>query len=104
MQRVATFFLIVLGVLIVGCSDIGEARQVTKANYDAINEGMSYAEVVRIIGSDGEEMASSKVEGVPGVIPSISTKMYSWQNSGGSNMNAMFQNDKLITKAQFGLK
>ena len=30
--------------------------------------------------------------------------MYMWQNSDGSNMNAMFQNDKLVNKAQFGLK
>ena len=30
--------------------------------------------------------------------------MYSRQNANGSNMNAMFQDSKLITKAQFGLR
>jgi len=30
--------------------------------------------------------------------------MYQWVNPGGSNMNAMFQNNKLIEKAQFGLQ
>jgi hypothetical protein len=30
--------------------------------------------------------------------------MYAWQNADGSNMNAMFQNDRLISKAQFGLR
>ncbi len=76
----------------------------TKAKYDKIKEGMSYAEVKGIIGEDGEEMASSKMDGVSGVVPSISTKMYVWKNSNGSNMNAMFQNGRMIQKAQFGLK
>jgi hypothetical protein len=29
--------------------------------------------------------------------------MYIWKNSDGSNMNALFQNGKLLNKAQFGL-
>jgi hypothetical protein len=65
---------------------------------------MSYAQVIRIIGFDGEEMASSNMAGVPGVMEGLSTKMYSWQNSDGTNMNATFQNDRLVAKAQFGLK
>lgn len=35
---------------------------------------------------------------------SIETVMYQWVNRNGSNMNAMFQNNKLVQKAQFGLK
>jgi hypothetical protein len=65
---------------------------------------MSYSQVVFIIGEGGTESSSSTMEGVPGVMPSITTKLYMWQNSDGSNMNAIFQNDKLTTKAQFGLK
>jgi hypothetical protein len=65
---------------------------------------MSHREVIRIIGTEGEESASGHFDGAPGVIPSVTTKIYSWANRGGSNMNAMFQNDKLVTKAQFGLK
>jgi hypothetical protein len=31
--------------------------------------------------------------------------MYQWSNTSGfANMNAMFQNDALVTKAQFGLR
>jgi hypothetical protein len=30
--------------------------------------------------------------------------MYSWQNDDASNMNAIIQNNKLKSKAQFGLK
>lgn len=77
---------------------------VTKIEYIQIRHGMSYSEVVSIIGSRGEETASNRMEGVPGVMESVYTVMYSWQNRDGSNMNAMFQNDKLVNKAQFGLK
>ena len=65
---------------------------------------MSCKRVVEIIGVDGEELSSSRTEGVPGVMESVTTVMYSWVNRDGSNMNAMFQNDKLVQKAQFGLK
>ena len=97
-------FSILAILLIEGCTLGGGAEKVTKAKYDSIHEGMSYTQVVNIIGSEGEEVASNKLDGVPGVMPSITTKMYMWQNSNGSNMNAMFQNDRLNNKAQFGLK
>lgn len=69
---------------------------VTKAEYDRIMEGMSYSQVRQIIGAPGEEQSRSDLAG-------FSTVMYSWMNANGSNMNAMFQNDALVTKAQFGL-
>ena len=87
-------------IFITGCSP----AVVSKDKFSAIHEGMTYREVVTIIGTEGEELSSNKMEGVPGVMPSVSTKMYTWQNGDGSIMNAMFQNDKLIQKAQFGLK
>jgi len=77
---------------------------VNKSEYDLLENGMSYEEVSRIIGSPGEEMARNHIEGVPGVMKSVETVMYSWQNSDGSNMNATFQGNKLVTKAQFGLR
>lgn len=75
---------------------------VSKSEYDRIEHGMSYAQVVRIIGSPGEQMSSNRIDG-QGVMPNVRTEMYMWQNGNGSNMNAIFQNDKLIQKAQFGL-
>ncbi len=74
-----------------------EDRTVTKEEYDKLKTGMSYKEVVKIIGFEGEEMSQNEVGGTK-------TVMYMWQNPDGSNMNAMFQNDKLIQKSQFGLK
>jgi hypothetical protein len=58
---------------------------------------MSYEEAVRIIGEPGTEISRSDLAG-------YTTVMYSWSNTGGANMNAMFQNGALVTKAQFGLR
>jgi hypothetical protein len=69
---------------------------VTQAQYDQIREGMTYEQVRNVIGTDGQELSRSNLAG-------YSTVMYSWTNSNGSNMNAMFQNDRLINKAQFSL-
>lgn len=77
---------------------------ITMEKYSRIQNGMSYNEVKQILGEPGVEQSRNKMEGVPGVMESIETVMYAWQNPGGSNMNAMFQNDKLIQKAQFGLE
>jgi hypothetical protein len=93
------FFVITSGLG--GCSSGGKV--ITKAKYGQILDGMSYKEVVQIIGKEGEELSSSNIPAIPGVMGSITTKMYMWKNSDGSNMNAMFQNDKLMQKAQFGL-
>jgi hypothetical protein len=70
---------------------------VTQQKYDQIQVGMTYQQVRSIIGVSGEELSRSDLAG-------ISTVMYSWMNSNASNMNAMFQNGRLINKAQFGLR
>jgi uncharacterized OB-fold protein len=72
--------------------------------YQRIEVGMSYKQVVEIIGVDGEEISRNKIDGIPGVMESIETVMYQWANKNGASMNAMFQNNKLSQKAQFGLK
>ena len=71
------------------------------AEYNQISNGHSYYQVREIIGAAGTEMSRSDLAG-------FTTVMYSWTNSNGSNMNAMFQGQadevpKLVTKAQFGL-
>ena len=74
----------------------GSSSIVTKSEYEKVSEGMSYSQVRAIIGCDGEEMSHSDYSG-------ISTIMYSWKNSNGSNMIVMFQDDRLINKSEFGL-
>jgi hypothetical protein len=73
-----------------------EPPVVTMADYRVIKKGMSYKTVRGIIGADGVEISRSELAGT-------TTIMYSWKNPNGSNMNAMFQDGALVTKAQFGL-
>jgi hypothetical protein len=65
--------------------------------YAKLQTGMSYADAVAVIGSPGEELSKSEMAG-------YETLAMSWKNFDGSNAMIMFQNDKLISKAQFGLK
>ena len=71
---------------------------VTMEKFTAINEGMTYEEVVKILGSEGEVISSNELAG-------IKTVMYKWNGTSVmSNMNATFQNGKMVSKAQLGLK
>jgi hypothetical protein len=68
----------------------------TKANYLRIQTGMTYAEVIEILGEPGEELSRNELAGT-------TTIMYAWKRWTGANMNALFQNGRLVQKAQFGL-
>lgn len=70
---------------------------VTMAGYNRLKPGMSYAAASAILGGDGTELSSNDIGGTH-------TVMYQWKGGFMANMNAMFQGDKLITKAQFGLR
>lgn len=73
--------------------------KISKAEFESIETGMTYEEVVAIIGGEGE--LSSQVD-----VAGYNTKMYVWEGEGsiGANANATFQNNSLTSKAQFGLK
>ena len=74
---------------------------ISKKEFDQLKSGMSYEEVVKIVGSEGEVLSESGNEG-----EDLHTVMYSWEGESGwgSNANAMFQGGKLNTKAQMGLE
>jgi hypothetical protein len=75
-----------------------EGAGVTMENYNKLQTGMTYEQVVSILGEEGKEMSSNDIAGYRNV-------MYMWKAGGFSvgNMNAMFQNGALIQKAQFEL-
>lgn len=75
------------------------APEMSAAEFAALRTGMGYDEAVAIIGSPGELISESEMAG-------IRTQMYQWEGEGsfGANANAMFQNGKLVQKAQFGLE
>lgn len=73
------------------------SSRVTRAKYDRVENGMSYEKVVVILGNAGDPVSTNQLIGAM-------TVMYVWRNADGSSMNAMFENGKLIQKAQFDLK
>jgi len=90
-----------------GPSRDGEPPQrprLSLAGYMRVEPGMTYEEVVAIVGPPTQELSRVRTEGVPGVLPSIETVMFMWEGAWGANMNAMFQNGRLVSKAQFGLR
>ncbi|HDR7611424.1 TPA: DUF3862 domain-containing protein [Bacillus mycoides] len=74
---------------------------ISKAEFDQIQNGMSYDEVKSIIGSDGEVLSETGQAG-----EQFHTIMYKWdgEKGFGANANFMFQKGKLQNKSQFGLK
>ena len=72
---------------------------VTMENYNKLQTGMTYDQVVSILGEEGKEMSSNDIGGYKNV-------MYMWKAGGFSvgNMHAMFQNGALVQKAQFELR
>lgn len=78
-----------------------ETAGVTMENFSKLKTGMKYDEVVKILGKEGEVLSENEMGG-------YRTVMYKWDGEGdsswGANMNAMFQNGKLVSKSQFGLK
>jgi len=77
---------------------------VTMSEYQNVTNGLSYSQVAQIIGEPGEETGRSHIVADPGLTASVETVSYQWINPDGSHMNAIFQNDRLIAKTQFGLR
>ncbi|MEG0579510.1 MAG: DUF3862 domain-containing protein [Niameybacter sp.] len=74
---------------------------ISKAEFDKIVNGMTYEEVVAIIGGNGEVMSEVGVKG-----DQFHTIMYTYEGEKGfgSNANFTFQAGKLQAKAQLGLQ
>lgn len=74
---------------------------ISKAEFDKIQNGMSYEEVVAIIGGEGNLQSESGSKG-----DQFYTVMYGFDGESGLGSNAilMFQGNKLETKSQFGLE
>lgn len=75
--------------------------KISKAEFDSISNGMTYEEVVAIIGGEGSVLSEVGEKGSP-----YYSIMYQYEGEKGfgSNANFTFQDNKLQAKAQFGLK
>jgi hypothetical protein len=72
--------------------------------YNKVNPDMTIVQINTIAGIKGQEMSSTTMPAIPGIMGTLTSQVYSWANPDGSNMTIMFQNGKVISKAQFGLK
>lgn len=74
-----------------------EASGLTEEKYNSIEQGMTYDEVVGIIGEEGTNISEVELGG-------ITTVVYEWTASDGwGNANITFQDNKVVNKAQFGV-
>lgn len=72
---------------------------ISASEFAQLRAGMSYPEVVAIIGSEGELISENEMAG-------YRTQMFMWDEEGTfgiGNANVMFQNGQMIQKSQFGL-
>jgi hypothetical protein len=77
--------------------DPSSEDNISLAEFQQIQKGMTLAQVQKIIGAPGKLIADSKVGSVTG-------RVYSWKNSMGSNAIVEFKNDVVVAKAQAGLQ
>jgi hypothetical protein len=71
--------------------------KVSKAQYDAIKNGMTEALTIKILGCNGIELSSNDIGG-------SHTVMYGWSGTGKGKMSATFKDDALIAKYQLHLE
>jgi hypothetical protein len=90
--------LFLLLVFVVGCSG-GKKPIVTYDEYSKVQDGMTYQQVVEIVGEKGEPVVEFK-----GMFDTSSSSVYKWANSEESLMTAVFVGDKLAQKSQVLLK
>lgn len=70
--------------------------ELTRETFDRCRTGMTYDEVVAIVGPPDSLMAENE-------IGNLRTVVYMWKGGIMANANMTFQNGKLVSKAQFGL-
>ena len=78
-------------------SQSGGDYSVTMYQYEGVRDGMSYADVIKITGSEGRQLVRQNIAGMIG-------EMYSWQNPDGSGMNVMIMNGQVVQKAEANLQ
>ncbi len=92
--------MFVSGVFLLGCSNPEEesinSPEITLQEFNQLSKGMSYEEVVEIVGSEGKPTSDPEDE---------NSKAFVWDGVVSESFaNISFKKDKLITKIQFDLK
>lgn len=71
--------------------------EITLAKYAALQSGMSRAAAMEVLGVQCDETSSTDIAG-------MNSSSYSCMNPDGSNVMLIFQDGRLVSKAQFGLR
>lgn len=80
----------------------GKRLKITKALFAQVKSGMSYQEVCQLLGGEGVLTSANKL-GIGG--QDLLTEDYNWDTEElGSLVSVVFQNDKVFSKTQNGLK
>ncbi|MGN0194165.1 MAG: hypothetical protein ACI39G_03525 [Pseudoramibacter sp.] len=81
-----------------------QAGTITQAQYNQINNGMTYDQVKQLIGSDGTKLSESTYKDAQG--NTINVQIYYWKGNGSSDSNAniTFQGGAVASKSSYGLK
>lgn len=77
---------------------------VTNAQFEQVQNGMTYADVVGIFGRDGTLLSESTFKDEGG--NDVQLKIYYWEGQGeaGANASVSFQGDIVVTKSSYGLQ
>jgi hypothetical protein len=68
----------------------------TLTNFLRLRSGMSQGEVTAILGSPGTLLSAN-------TLGDLRTALYSWTGDDGGTLHVMFQDNALVSQAQFGL-
>lgn len=79
-----------------GAQQEKDSTKIDADKFAKIENGMTYDEVVSIIGSEGSEQSTNEIGGVK-------TTMYEWESDGWGVPTITFQNGKVTNKTQFGV-
>ncbi|MGI5932565.1 MAG: DUF3862 domain-containing protein [Eubacterium sp.] len=71
--------------------------EITGKNFKKIKTGMSYKEVLKIIGKKGKLISTSETNGTK-------TNAYQWRTGSSGTVVIIFQNNKVMSKTQVGVE
>lgn len=97
MRRVLLAGFIIMSFVLAGCGSSDQPFTLDK--YERVYIGQDKEDTIRLMGSRGTPNATSSAPSL-----GITFESIMWQNPDGSNMQVMFQNGKVHTKAQAGLR
>lgn len=84
-----------------GQSETSKEVKISKEKYEQVNNGMTYEEVIEIVGGEGEVITETGEKGTE--LYGISV-MYEGEGGIGASANFVFIGNKLQTKSQYGLE